>query len=315
MPRTQIPLAGGNRKMPEHNFYDFRNLRPTTGNIYFVDSGASASGSGLSPEDPKTTIDAAINLCTANNGDIIYVMEGHAETITAAGGIDADVAGISIIGLGVGTNRPQITLGTATTADIDIDAVNILFRNMDFICNIDSLATFFDVNFGNFTLEDCRFYTSSTKEALCFIDLATEKDDFYIRRCEFYQPTDPAGTDGGAGTGAIYCVDSENIFIEGCCFYGNFETAMVHNRTTACKNLWIKNCVGYQALSGAEPLQLVDGATGATVGGAFLTPAETATTEATLVGTVGNSFFLCGTYFGNDGAAGGQGGILATAAS
>ena len=68
--------------------------------------------------------------------------------------------------------------------------------------------------------------------------------------------------------------------------------------------------------SGAEPFQLVDGQTGAMVGGGFVTPAESAVSEATLVGTVGAGFFvLAPGNFGNDGGAGGQGGIIITTAS
>ena len=51
-------------------------------------------------------------------------------------------------------------------------------------------------------------------------------------------------------------VDPERDHIRGS------ETAIFHNRTTACKHLWVVRCVGIQALSGAEPFQLVAGATG-----------------------------------------------------
>lgn len=317
MPRTLVPVGGGNNKVAEHNFYDFRNMYPSSGNIFFVDSGyGSTSGSGLSPESPYVTLDEAIGACTASNGDVIFVMEGHAETVVAANGIDADVAGISIIGLGNGTNKPTITMGTATTATLRVNAANVRVRNLRFVNNIDSLVKFFDINADYCTVEDCDFVTSSTKEALSFLNIATTKDYLFVRRCRFEQPTDPAGTDGGADTGCLYCVDSENILFEDCWFIGNFETAIFHNRTTACKHLWVKNCHGIQALSGAEPFQLVAGATGATVGGGFITPAETSNTEATLCGTVGDGFFfLGGTTFGNDGGAGGQGGIIPATAS
>src|ERR1700752_1159278 len=98
MPRTRIPLVGGNSFVAEHNLYDFRALAQTTGNIFFVSSAAGSGGTGLSPESAVTTIDAAINLCTASNGDIIFVMPGHAESLAAATSINADVVGITIWG-------------------------------------------------------------------------------------------------------------------------------------------------------------------------------------------------------------------------
>jgi hypothetical protein len=284
--------------------------------VYFVDSGSGAAGnSGARPDEALSTLDAAVGKCTANRGDVIIVLPGHAETIVAAGGVALDVAGISVIGLGRGTLKPTFTFGTATTADINVSAANILFKNFRLVSDINDLGMFLDVDEGNFTVEDCDFVTSSAKEALNFINLATTKDDFVIRNCRFFQPTDPAGSDGGDNTGGIYVVDSENILVEDCEYYGNFETAFFHNKTTAAKNVWIVNCRGINVLSGSETVQLVDGCNGAIVGGGFITPAEAAQVVATLVGTMGNSFFvLAPGTFGNDGAQA-EGGWFITAAS
>jgi len=207
-------------------------------------------------------------------------------------------------------------MGTAVTATLLVSAANAMLQNFRFVGNIDSLVKFINVNADHCTIDGCDFVTSSTKEALSFINIATTKDYLTVRNCRFEQPTDPAGTDGAADTGAIFAVDSEYIFVENCWFSGNFETAIFHNRTTACKHLWVKDCVGIQALAGAEPFQLVAGATGGAVGGLFITPAETAASEATLVGTLGDGFFIGSTCnFGNDGGAGGQGAIIAATAS
>lgn len=282
----------------------------------FVDSVTGSTGGDGTLDRPISTIDGAINKCVANKGYVIVALPGHAETISAAAGIAADVAGVKIVGLGEGSSKPTLTFSTSTAADINVSAANVLFRNFRLVCNIDSLVNFFDLDADWCWIEDCDFVTSSAKEALGFINIATTKDNFFIRRCTFLQPTDPAGTDGAADTGAIFFVDSENIYIEDCNFYGMFETAIIHNRTTAGKNVWVRRCDGSQLLSGAEPFQLVDGCTGGMWSGQFLTPAEAAATEATLVGTLGNSFFISPTSgFGNDGGAGGQGAIVITTAS
>lgn len=292
-------------------------LSDTFGKTFFVDSGVGLSGnSGLTPDKPLATIAQALAKCTANNDDVIYVAPGHAQTISAAAGIDINVAGVTVIGRGFGSAKPTITLGTATTATFKVSADNCTVRGFRFVSAIDSLVKVIDVSAHYATIEDCDFVSASTFEVLSFVNLATTKDYLTVRRCRFEQPTDPAGTDGGANTGALYCVDSEYILFEDCWFSGNFETAIFHNKTTACKHLWVKNCHGIQALSGAEPFQLVAGATGAMLGGGFITPAEVAATEATLVGTIGDGFFVLQPgAFGNDGGAGGQGGIVVTAAS
>lgn len=290
----------------------------TTGNVFFVGSTVSgatdSAGYGRSPEAPFATIDYAVGQCTANNNDLILVLPGHAETVAAANGLDLDVAGISVIGLGKGDLRPTVTLGTATTATVRINAKNVTVRNLRFVSNIDDLAILLNLAKDYATVEDCDFLSSSGKECLNFINIATTFDHAVIRRCRFLQPTDPAGSDGAADTGAIFLVDSEFVTIEDCFFSGNFETAIIHNRTTGAANLWLKGCYGIQNLSGAEPFQLVSTATGGVIGGGFITPAETAVTEATLSGTLPAGFFAFGTRFGNDGG-GGQNAVLLADAS
>lgn len=290
----------------------------TTGTRFFVhSSGTNSATRGLTPDDPLATLTYAITLCTANKNDTIYLMPGHAETLTGAGGVTASVAGITIIGLGNGTNRPTFTFSTSTAATWLISAINVTVKNVRFVSAVDSLATFINiVGVGNFTMEDCEFVTSSTFEALCFVTIPTTYDDFTFRRCRFYQPTDPAGTDGNAGTGCFYFVDSENLFFEDCFFYGNFETAIWHNKTTAAKNVWIRRCDGTQLLAGAEVFTQVAAMEGGARASLFIIPGADDVTEAKTWGTLSDKFFInvdCGV--GNDGVGGQLAVAGATAAS
>lgn len=143
------------------------NETMTTGNIFFVDSGktttgADSAGYGQNPDAPFLTIDYAVGQCTANNGDMIFVMPGHAETVSEAGGLDLDVAGISIIGLGSGTDQPTVTLDTADTADVDVDAANITIKNINFVANFADIAAAIDVNATDCTISGCRFTSAAT---------------------------------------------------------------------------------------------------------------------------------------------------------
>ncbi len=273
------------------------------GSVFFVHHSGSASG-GYTADLPITTIDAAIALCTASKGDTIYVLPGHAETITGAAAIACDVAGVTIQGLGVGTSRPTVTYGTNTTATTVISAANFAIKNIRFVNAIDSLAVFLTVAENDAVIEDCDFVGASTLEFVNAIGITTTYDNTVIRRCRFIQPTDPAATNAAAGTGAIYLVDSENVLVEGCEFRGNFETAFVHNKTSAAANLWIKNCYGICSLADAQPVLLVTTATGGMADCSFITPAETQVTEATLSGTFGAGFFNFRTFYGNDGGGG-----------
>jgi hypothetical protein len=108
----------------------------TTGNIFFVDSGnANAADdvgtNGKTSDEPFATVDYAIGQCTANNGDVIYVMPGHAENFTSTGSFNPDVAGVSIIGLGRGSDRPTFT-GTTTSSKIVVTGQNVRISNCIF---------------------------------------------------------------------------------------------------------------------------------------------------------------------------------------
>lgn len=278
----------------------------TTGNIFFVDSGIGTdSNNNGSVEAPFATIDYAIGKCTASNGDIIYVMPGHAETISGASGVALDVAGVSIVGLGNEDNRPTLTY-SATDSTTVISADDCRIKNIKFVSNINSLVVFVTVTANDTILEDLKFVTSSTKEAINFIGLTTTYDGLTVRRCQFLQPTDPEGTDAAAGTGIIYCVDSENIFLEDIYFVGNFETGFFHNKTTKCQNVWMRRIYGYSALSTAVPITLVADSTGGITDSLITSPGATDITVAKIVGVPGDKFFIGRTAnFGND-SGGGQ---------
>ena len=89
-------------------------------------------------------------------------MPGHAESIAAAGDIDVDKIGLSIIGIGNAANRPQVTLGTVDTVDIDIDAASCTIENIDFIAAIDDIVAAVDVNAAGFAMRNCRFLEPTT---------------------------------------------------------------------------------------------------------------------------------------------------------
>ncbi len=137
----------------------------TTGNRFFVDTGSATggttSGFGQSPDKPFTTLDSAIGNCTVNNGDFIYVMPGSADTVSAAAGLDLDVAGITIIGIGNGSDQPTVTLDTIDSADVDVDAANITVENIHFVANVQDIVAAIDVNADDFTLRNCRFTDNS----------------------------------------------------------------------------------------------------------------------------------------------------------
>ncbi len=138
---------------------------PDLGTRYFVDSATgSNSNTGKSPAAAVATIDYAIGLCTANKGDVIYVMPNHAETVTGVGGITADVAGISIIGLGSYNQRPRILMDGGTTVTFAVSAADVTIRNIVFASGHLLIAACFVVTAVGCWIDQCEWSDNTTAE-------------------------------------------------------------------------------------------------------------------------------------------------------
>ena len=144
------------------------------GNIFWVNS-ATGNDSGAndgSRTKPYATLEYAINQAVADNGDIIMLAPKHAETISSATALNFDKAGISIIGLGKGDNRPTFTLDTANTTTIPVSADDITIQNCKFVGNFLSIASCFTVAAAaNFSILGCDF--DDTSAILGFLSIVT----------------------------------------------------------------------------------------------------------------------------------------------
>lgn len=132
--------------------------RKIVGTEFYVDYTNGDDGrAGRSKESSVKTLTYALSLMTANQDDVVYLLPGHAETISAAAGLAINKAGISIVGIGNGSLQPTLTLDTIASADIDIDAANVLIQNVHFVANVADIVAAIDVNADDFTLRGCRF--------------------------------------------------------------------------------------------------------------------------------------------------------------
>tara|TARA_R110000824_G_scaffold238121_6_gene426904 strand:+ start:11288 stop:12229 length:942 start_codon:yes stop_codon:yes gene_type:complete len=169
---TNFPNGLQSRGVPVEGYAGVGSPLLTLGDTYHVDSGATTANNGnagTNPKQPLATIDGAVNKCTANNGDIILVHPGHAETFSAAAGITFDVAGVTVIGMGVGNSRPTITYDTATTTDINVTADDVQIHNIIFSMNYADVAEVFDLSAAGFVVNGCRFV--DTAASMNFVDL------------------------------------------------------------------------------------------------------------------------------------------------
>lgn len=226
MPISNFPKgfnAGVNvRGMPLLNAYG--------GNVFWVDSGNGSNGNAGTFERPWATMDYAVGQCTANNGDVVMVKPGHTETVTAASGLDIDVAGITFIGLGSGSDRPTINFTTAVTADMDIVAANTTMQNFLFTGGIDALTGPVHIAAADCALLDIET-RDVTGQTVDFIVTTAAADrlliDGWVHR---------GAAAAGAAT-AISIVGGDGITIRNFWIDGNFSTAAIENVTTAATNL------------------------------------------------------------------------------
>ena len=139
---------------------------PLAPRYFFVSSTAAntSNGNDGSFDAPFATLDYAIGQCTANKGDTIVVLPNHAETITGVGGITADIAGINIIGQGVGAARPTFLMDGATDVTFVVSAANVTVQNMFFKAGHSGVVTCFNITAGSCNLINLEFGNNTTNE-------------------------------------------------------------------------------------------------------------------------------------------------------
>jgi hypothetical protein len=224
-------------------------------------SNAHDGGQSGSRGRPLATLAYAVNSQALNENDIIVVGPGHVETLATAAAIAFETAGVRVIGVGYGTARPTITLGTYTACDINIGAANCSMENLRFLVGIDSLVNIIDVDDTDFTVQNCEFREGASMQADTFIDVngggANACDRFRCVGCKFYSYT--ADADSAIELGEI----ATDVEIIGNTIIGDFASACIHNPTSYILTfLLIKDNVLTNLQSGDHAIELVSACTG-----------------------------------------------------
>lgn len=239
------------------------------GQVYWVYNGTALTPNGRPGsnnnrgtfDSPFATIAGALSACTANRGDIIMVKPGHAETINATTLFNLNVAGVQVVGVGIGANRPTLTVAGSTAATLTISAANTGLRNfiLDFT-GIDAVAVGMTVSASGFNLLDCFIRTAgASAQATLGISIATGLSNVIIGGNSFYGTTD-AGT-----TAALQLIGGDNHAILENRFFGAYTagTGAISNITTASLNLVIaRNQIANITASSTKAITCVSGTTG-----------------------------------------------------
>lgn len=236
----------------------------TTGSIFFVDSATGSNGNtGASPDRPLATIDYAVGLCTANKGDYIICMPNHSETITTDSAIDLDVHGITLYGVGRGTNQPRIDFNHAdATVEVNADDVSII--NMNFHSNITSVTIGLSVIAGatNLLVSNCLFdvETTTTDEFLIAINFGVGCNNFIIEDIVMDMGL------GGAATGIKLVGATAGGTIRRSRIVGDYSQACIAGITTLSTEIYIEDNLLANGASGnvgaVEVVEMLTGTTG-----------------------------------------------------
>ncbi len=232
----------------------------STGKVWFVNSstGIDASGRGTDPARPFASINFAITQAGAGMDDIVFAMPGHVETVSAAGGLALNIAGVRVIGIGAGAVKPIINLGTLVSASIAISAAGCTLENFVIAAAIDALTNMVVVTAPDVVLKDLIFrdLAATYQSVLCILTSALAVR-LQVKGCRHEGDTANAGT-----TSFIAIVGGDLIEISDFWLEADYTGAAIDVKTTATTRLNIHD--GYIRTYNSNDLCVKDTITGST---------------------------------------------------
>ena len=228
---------------------------PHPGKVFWVNNSGVLPDQGIAGSNgnpgtylkPFASVDYAIGRCKANRGDVIYVMPGHSETITAAQGVDFDVAGVTCVGLGHGSKQARFDM-TNAAGDVTVDADNVSIINMNFHANVTSITIGLSIlTLATDTLiKNCTFdvQDTTTDEFLISINLGVGCDRTIIEGCYMDMGL------GGAAVGVKLVGASAGVDIRNCRIVGDYSLANIDGITTLSTEVYIEDNLLINGASG-----------------------------------------------------------------
>ena len=134
---------------------------------------------GRSPETPTTLNDSLVTKATA--GDTVYVLAGSTVTLTTSQAMS--VAGVKLVGLGEGGNRPTIT-GNGTVDLIDMTGASCTVENIVFAAATAAVTADINIGAANCTVRKCKF-SAGASDTNAVITIPDAGDNVLIENNEF----------------------------------------------------------------------------------------------------------------------------------
>ncbi len=238
------------------------------GDFYYVHNAKGNDGNdGTDSRAPLATADAAINKTTANQGDVVVLMPGHTETILNGTTIVPDVAGITIIGQGIGRNRPTIIFNHAS-ATLLLTGANMRLSNIIFKTTIVEVAVALNFDADGIVVDHCLFDFDATGDNFiigCDID--------NVDYCEFsYNEYRAEHATASGADHAIRLDDTAGVKIVGNYIIGDFDDDMIIGEgATSTELLIIENYLHNFDVTAGVFLDLHDDSTGSIANNSMFT--------------------------------------------
>jgi len=239
--------------------FSIEDMSLTTGNRFFVDSGSATAadsvGSGRGPDTPFATLAYALSsdVLTASNGDIVYVMPGHEETLSGEADIAVDIDGVHIQGIGWEGSKPLLNIDTEHTeaAPILISADGCVLDNFKLLgINAGGSKVAIEITGDNTRIANCDFRETSTDTELgigehygiiTLLDTGGAIDEVIIEYCTFYGL---AGHDESFLSVTNSSNGATNVTMRYCDIIGTFADGCIQgDQGTNVNTKWyIHNC-------------------------------------------------------------------------
>jgi hypothetical protein len=191
---------------------------------------------------------------------MIYVMPGHAETIAATDGFDADVAGVRIVGLGWGASRPTFNF-TQTASQVNIGANSVTIENLRFVAGVSAVVAGVQVEGKtDAVFRNCEWYWGGTTgwDFVLGLELEAGSHRCIVENCRFLQEPAVAGAAAAVKlTGA-----SHNVRVQDSEFMGDCSVACINGDTTLSQGLMVLRNIFHNTDAGEPVLEVLTGTTG-----------------------------------------------------
>jgi hypothetical protein len=211
--------------------------RNAFGNVFHVDSEKGSNGNKGIFTSPFATIAYAITRCTANQGDLIVVAAGHTEIVVDTNLLIFDVAGITVLFMGEGSNRASIRFTTNTASDIAIGAADVTLVNPRFVAQIDGLIGAIDVAAQNFKIINGEYYDGIGVDTTRTIGASPLAAGLKIYGWKYI-----AGNESGTQKQSHIVLDGvDNAELVNIDIAGDFATGNIENVTDEVLNIRFEN--------------------------------------------------------------------------